>query len=144
MKLDDIFDLWKEDSYFERDELTEETLRIPQLHSKYLRTLSQERIRLKMFESEYKKLYRIMHEYYRGDLDEDTLKEKGWSQNPLKILRQDIEMYILQNQEIIDLSSKISMQKEKITVLESILQQINNRGYQIKSIIDWEKFKAGL
>lgn len=144
MKLDDIFDLWKEDSYFERDELTEETLRIPQLHSKYLRTLSQERIRLKMFESEYKKLYRIMHEYYRGDLDEDTLKEKGWSQNPLKILRQDIEMYILQNQDIIDLSSKISMQKEKITVLESILQQINNRGYQIKSIIDWEKFKAGL
>lgn len=144
MKLDDIFDLWKEDSYFERDELTEETLRIPQLHSKYLRTLSQERIRLKMFESEYKKLYRIMHEYYRGDLDEETLKEKGWSQNPLKILRQDIEMYILQNQEIVDLSSKISMQKEKITVLESILQQINNRGYQIKSIIDWEKFKAGL
>ena len=144
MKLDDIFDLWKEDSYFERDELTEETLRIPQLHSKYLRTLSQERIRLKMFESDYKKLYRIMHEYYRGDLDEDTLKEKGWSQNPLKILRQDIEMYILQNQNIIDLSSKISMQKEKITVLESILQQINNRGYQIKSIIDWEKFKAGL
>lgn len=144
MKLDDIFDLWKEDSYFERDELTEETLRIPQLHSKYLRTLSQERIRLKMFESDYKKLYRIMHEYYRGDLDEETLKEKGWSQNPLKILRQDIEMYILQNQEIVDLSSKISMQKEKITVLESILQQINNRGYQIKSIIDWEKFKAGL
>lgn len=85
-----------------------------------------------------------MHEYYRGDLDEETLKEKGWSQNPLKILRQDIEMYILQNQEIVDLSSKISMQKEKITVLESILQQINNRGYQIKSIIDWEKFKAGL
>ena len=144
MKLDDIFDLWKEDSYFERDELTEETLRIPQLHSKYLRTLSQERIRLKMFESDYKKLYRIMHEYYRGDLDGDTLKQMGWSQNPLKILRQDLDMYIQQDEDIIDMSNKVTLQKEKISLVESIMQQISNRGYQIKSIIDWEKFKAGL
>tara|TARA_S200002703_G_scaffold2466_2_gene3861 strand:+ start:34864 stop:35298 length:435 start_codon:yes stop_codon:yes gene_type:complete len=144
MKIDDIYDLWREDSYFERDELTEETLKIPQLHSKYLRILSGERIRLKMLESESKKLYKNKHEYYRGDLDEDTLKEKGWEQNPLKILRQDLDMYIQQDQDMSEISSKIEMQKEKVSILESILQQINNRGYQIKSIIDWEKFKAGV
>jgi len=144
MKIDDIYDLWREDSYFERDELTEETLKIPQLHSKYLRILSGERIRLKMLESESKKLYKNKHEYYRGDIDEDTLKEKGWEQNPLKILRQDLDMYIQQDQDMSEISSKIEMQKEKVSILESILQQINNRGYQIKSIIDWEKFKAGV
>jgi len=144
MNINDIYELWEIDSHFERDELTEETLKIPKLHSKYLRILSEERLRLKTFESLYKKLFRLKHEYYRGDLDGDTLKQMGWSQNPLKILRQDLDMYIQQDEDIIDMSNKVTLQKEKISLVESIMQQISNRGYQIKSIIDWEKFKAGL
>ena len=144
MNINDIYELWEIDSHFEREELTEETLKIPKLHSKYLRILSEERLRLKTFESSYKKLFRIKHEYYRGDLDGDTLKEMGWSQNPLKILRQDLDMYIQQDEDIIEMSNKVTLQKEKISLVESIMQQISNRGYQIKSIIDWEKFKAGL
>jgi hypothetical protein len=144
MNINDIYELWEIDSHFERDELTEETLKIPKLHSKYLRILSEERLRLKTFESSYKKLFRLKHEYYRGDLDGDTLKQMGWSQNPLKILRQDLDMYIQQDEDIIDMSNKVTLQKEKISLVESIMQQISNRGYQIKSIIDWEKFKAGL
>lgn len=144
MNINDIYELWEIDSHFERDELTEETLKIPKLHSKYLRILSEERLRLKTFESSYKKLFRLKHEYYRGDLDGDTLKDMGWSQNPLKILRQDLDMYIQQDEDIIEMSNKVTLQKEKISLVESIMQQISNRGYQIKSIIDWEKFKAGL
>ena len=144
MNINDIYELWEIDSHFERDELTEETLKIPKLHSKYLRILSEERLRLKTFESSYKNLFRLKHEYYRGDLDGDTLKQMGWSQNPLKILRQDLDMYIQQDEDIIDMSNKVTLQKEKISLVESIMQQISNRGYQIKSIIDWEKFKAGL
>lgn len=144
MNINDIYELWEIDSHFERDELTEETLKIPKLHSKYLRILSEERLRLKTFESSYKKLFRLKHEYYRGDLDGDTLKNMGWSQNPLKILRQDLDMYIQQDEDIIEMSNKVTLQKEKISLVESIMQQISNRGYQIKSIIDWEKFKAGL
>ncbi|MEK9694393.1 MAG: recombination mediator protein UvsY [Candidatus Poseidoniales archaeon] len=144
MNLKDIYENWEQDSKFERDLLTEETLRIPRLHSKYLRVLSEERIKLKGHEAEYKKLFRVKHEYYRGDLDQDTLKAWGWEQNPLKILRQDLDMYIQQDEDIITINNKISLQKEKISLVESILHQINNRGYQIKSIIDWERFKEGL
>lgn len=144
MQLNEIYELWDVDSHFERDLLTEETLKIPRLHSKYLRILSEERIRLKTYESNYKKLFRLKHEYYRGDLDQETLTERGWKQNPLKILRQDLDMYIQQDDDIIEMSYKVTAQKEKISLVESIMQQVNNRGYQIKSIIDWERFKEGL
>ncbi len=144
MNIKDIYESWDQDSKFERDLLTEETLKIPRLHSKYLRMLSEERIKLKKYESDYKKLFRIKHEYYRGDLDKDTLKEMGWIQNPLKILRQDLDMYIQQDDDIIDISNRVALQKEKISLIESVMQQINNRGYQVKSIIDWERFKEGL
>ena len=78
MNLQDIYDSWEQDSKFERDLLTEETLKIPRLHSKYLRMLSEARLKHKKYESDYKKLFRLKHEHYRGDLDQDTLKKMGW------------------------------------------------------------------
>ena len=35
------------------------------------------------------------------------------------------------------------MQGEKVDTLESIIKSISNRGYLIKSAIDYEKFKVG-
>lgn len=144
MKLEEIYEAWAEDSVFERENLTEESLRIPQLHSKYLKLLSIERMRHKATTQEYKKLFRVKHEYYRGDLDQETLIEKGWEPFDLKIVRQDLDMYLQGDNDIQDAQNKVDIQKEKMSLLESIIQQINHRGFQIKSIIDWEKFKVGL
>ena len=38
---------------------------------------------------------------------------------------------------------KIGMSEAKVEYLESIVKQINNRGYQLKNITDWERFKSG-
>ena len=53
-------------------------------------------------------------------------------------------MYIDQDDDIIDARQKMEIQKEKVSLVEGIIQQINTRGFQIKNVIDWEKFKAGL
>jgi hypothetical protein len=45
--------------------------------------------------------------------------------------------------ELIDLSLKIGMQQEKVELLESIIKSLKNRGFQIKSAIDWFKFTMG-
>jgi N6-adenosine-specific RNA methylase IME4 len=37
------------------------------------------------------------------------------------------------------LNSKIGVIEEKISVLENILKALNNRGFQIKSAIEWHK-----
>lgn len=143
MKLEQIYEYWSEDSKIDRSELGNESLKLPQLHSKYYKVFSEERLRLKQYESEYKILYKQKFEYYMGTIDEYEMKELGWEPQPLKILRTDIPVYMDADKDIINLNLKISMQKEKIDVLENIIRNINSRGFQIKNAIDWERFKTG-
>ena len=143
MKFDELHQLWEKDSCIDRTELGEESLRIPQLHSKYFKLYSAERMTLRKLESELKVLYRLKFEYYSGTLDQDTLEEKGWSPNPLRILRTDLPMYLESDNEYSNLQLKIDIQKEKVDFLESVIKSLHTRGYQIKSAIEWEKFKVG-
>ena len=38
---------------------------------------------------------------------------------------------------------KIGDQAEKVELLENIIKSINNRGFLIKSMIDFERFRTG-
>lgn len=143
MKLDEIQLLWERDAQIDRTELGEESLRIPQLHSKYFKIFSQERLTLRKLESDYKRLYRDKYEWFNGTLDEQTMREHEWEPNPLKILRTDIPMYIEADNDVQSLLMKIEMQKEKVDFVENIIKSLTTRGYQIKGAIEWEKFKMG-
>lgn len=143
MKLEEIQLLWEKDSCIDRTELGEESLRIPQLHSKYFKIFSAERMTLRKLESDYKILYRHKFEYYNGTVDEETLTANGWDPNPLKILRTDIPMYLDSDNEIRTILNRIELQKEKVEYLESIIKSLPARGYQISQAIAWEKFKVG-
>ena len=59
------------------------------------------------------------------------------------ILKQEVQWYMDADKDIIDVSLKIGIQQEKIEMLTSIVQTLNNRGYQIKNAIDWLKFING-
>lgn len=143
MKLEEIQQLWEKDSTIDRTELGEESLKIPQLHSKYFKIFSSERMTLRKLESDLKVLHKQKFEYYSGTLDEQTMKENGWEPNPLRILRTDLPIYLESDKEYSVLQLRIEMQKEKIDFLESIIKSLSTRGYQIKSAIEWEKFKVG-
>ena len=75
---------------------------------------------------------------------QSDLEERGWDPNPLKILKSDLSLYIDSDKDIINHNLKVAYQKEKIDFLESVIRTINNRGFQIKNAIDWEKFKVGI
>jgi hypothetical protein len=143
MKLEEIQTHWERDSCIDRTELGEESLKIPQLHSKYFNMFSTERMLLRKLEADSKVLYRQKYEYYNGTLDRETLEEKGWDPNPLKILRSDIGMYLDSDPDCKQILLRIEMQKEKVEFLESIIKSLPNRGYQISQAIAWEKFKVG-
>jgi len=144
MKIDEIFDLWKKDTDINKLNIDEEALKIPKLHNKYYSMLTQERLILKKTESEYKKLYLQKYEFFLGTLDEETLKENGWSPNPRSILKADIPMHIEADDDIISLTLKVGLQKEKVSALESIVKTISERNWIIKNYIDWQKFTNGI
>ena len=143
MKLDEIHQLWADDCDVNRMELGEESLKLPKLHSKYLNIMTTERMILKRLEEDRKELVKLKHDYYRGILPEEDLRENGWTPFQLSVLKSDLPLYMDADQDIIKLNLKIAAQQEKVDVLESIIRSITNRGYLIKNAIEWEKFKVG-
>ena len=99
MRLEEIQSLWETDVNIDRTELGDESLRIAKLHSKYYRIFSQERLMLRKMEADYKELYRDKYEWFNGTASQETLEEREWKPNPLKILRTDISMYIEADEE---------------------------------------------
>lgn len=143
MKLDDIMDLWEADGRMDMTELSTESLKIPLLHHKYYKLFVQEGLLQKKYEQDYKSLYKLKYEYFMGVLDKVTLEERGWAPNPLKILKQDLSIYMESDSELQVISAKIDIQRQKVSFLESAIKTITNRGFLIKNAIDWERFKSG-
>jgi hypothetical protein len=144
MTLEQIQELWSKDAPVDRTELGTEATKIPQIHSKYFKIFSTERLLLKKLELESKALYKDLWEYYQGHMDYEDLKAKGWDQVNNIILKADIPLHIDSNQTWIDNNLKLAYQKEKVDFLEAIIKSLNNRGFNINAAIQWEKFKVGI
>lgn len=144
MKLDDIYQEWEKDSEINRNELGDEALRIPKLHHKYFKIFTQERLTLRKLEFDLKQLKLEKYEFFtQGPTPEQH--EKGWKLPPQgKILKSDANNYVDADPDVINIALRIGMQLEKIELLESIIKTLTNRGFNIKSAIDFERFKMGL
>jgi hypothetical protein len=77
-------------------------------------------------------------------MDKSELDSRGWEPFALKLLKQDLPIYLDADRDLININLQIGMQEEKVEVLDSILKTIANRGYAIKNYIDWKKFENGL
>jgi len=144
MTLEQIQELWSKDAPVDRTELGDEATKIPQLHAKYFKIFSTERLILKKMQLESKQLYKDLHEYFHGNMDYEELKDRGWNQVQNIILKQDVPMHVDGHQDWIDSNLKLAYQKEKVDFLEAIIKSLNNRGFNINAAIQWEKFKVGI
>ena len=68
-----------------------------------------------------------------------------YQENPfdLKVLKQDVPMYMDADPEIQNITTRINYYEEIIFFLEKVIQQLNNRTFQIKNSIEWQKFMQG-
>jgi len=132
------------DTIIDANHLDDEASRIPQIHNKYLCMLMDEKLIHENLESKLKILRRDKWLYYSGKLSEDELKRKGWEPFDLNILKQDLDRFIDSDQDIITLSNKVFLQKEKINYIEGVAKIISNKIWNIRSSIEWIKFTQGL
>jgi antirestriction protein len=143
MELTAIRKLVADDSLIDDAVLDMESLKIPQLHNKYLNIFHDEKLMLCRLESEHKTMLRVRWEYYSGKMSKENLDDWGWQPFDLKILRQDLAIYIDSDEHLVKLKNKINYQKEKIDYLESVLKSLNNRNWIIRNAIEWRKFING-
>lgn len=144
MLLDDIKKQYEIDSQIDSVNLDKESLRLPQLHGKYFNFLMDEKMILKKLIIEYDTEYLFKYKYFLGKASEEEIKQRNIDPFPLKILKQDVDIYIKSDQRLNDISVKIELQQIKIEYLESIIKEINNRNWNIRNVIEWRKFTAGV
>lgn len=144
MKTDELIQEWEKDSEIDRTELGKESLKIPQLHSKYLKEFYGAKSMYVKLTADYKRLYKLKHQYYQGVLSKEELDQLGWEPQPLKILKTDIPVYLESDTDLQTIQQKLQLVEDKIGIIENIIKTLNNRGYLIKNAIEWEKFKMGL
>ena len=144
MNIDQIKAFAEIDTVIDVNHLDDEASKIPQIHNKYLCILMDEKLVLESLDSKYKILKRDKWLYYSGKLSAEELKQKGWEPFDLNILKQDIDLFIDSDIDIINLGNKIFLQKEKINYVESVIKIISNKIWNIRSSIEWIKFSQGL
>jgi len=98
---------------------------------------------LQKHENDYNRLRRLKWEYYTGKLDDETLKHYGWNPFQLKILKQDVSIYLEGDDDLITSVQKVSYYKEMCQYLDSVVKEITYRHHKIRNAIDWQKFLAG-
>ena len=144
MRFDDIRQMVEKDMVIDDSELDLESLKIPQLHNKYLNLFHDERILLRKLEVERRELIRDKWEFYSGKMSEEELTRRGWEPFQLKVLKQDLDMYIQSDSDVTKIDDRITLQKEKVDYLASIVKSISGRGWEIKNAIEWRRFTSGV
>ncbi len=142
MNLEQLQDKWKEDSVIDPDKYGEESVRIPQLHMRYMEFYNTFSLMKKDRESEMRSLFKEKWIYYKGKAPATVYKEAPFD---LKLTTTDeIKMFINADDEIRKLQYKIDYIEQVIFFLDGVLRQIQSRNYQIKNAIEWERFQSGM
>lgn len=145
MKIEEIMELWSEDVKIDNTELDTESLKIPNLHGKWLGIMSKERLKLRGLIIKKQKLSKDLTEYYLGRLNNpDDLEKINREPFPKTVLKSEVSQYVDADEEMVNLNLKKSYQEEVCEVLEEIIKSVNNRQWNIRNAIEHRKFTQGV
>ena len=141
INLDKIQSMWQEDCKIDIDNMHEESIKVPQLHSKYHEILNNLILLRTKAQKIQKNVRHERYEYYSGKADPEVYEKEPF---PKKVRDKDaLIRYIDADDRVSDANLKVEYYDVMINYTESILKQISNRTYQIKNSIEWHKFQAG-
>ena len=143
MKFEEIQYQWTLDCEMDETELSHESIKIPQLHNKYLIFYSNEKLKFKEIKYLFAGLIRRKRDYYSGRMTVKELEAADWEPFQLKLLKADVQEYIDADDNVIESKKLLALQEEKVNYLESIVKSLTTRGYLIKNAIDWKRFTEG-
>jgi len=141
MTIEEIEEMWKKDSVIDPDNLHEESLKIPQLHSKYHNIHNMINLLKERARETYSTVYLERHNYYTGKAPAEVYIENPF---PYKVRDKDaLQRHIDADERLNKLDMKIRYYNVMLKFLEDIIKTIHNHGFQIKNSIDFMKFTAG-
>jgi hypothetical protein len=144
MTLDELQTMWENDCQIDDNFLGENSTATPKLHAKYVKLLVNTKLKHTKIQADYALLRKNKFRHYRGELSRDELTNLGWEQwQGVKPLKNEMDEFLQGDSELVTLKIKIDYLETMIYFLESVLQQIKARDWQIKTAVEWKKFLAG-
>jgi len=141
MNLEAIQEMWEKDSHIDPDNLHDESLKIPQLHSKYYTLYNTINLLRERAREQYSKVRLERYNYYTGKAPAEAYIEEPF---PYKVREKDaIQRHLDADDRMNKVDMKIKYYDIMLKFLEEIIRAVSNRTYQIKNAIEWNKFQAG-
>jgi len=140
MDINELQKQWKEDSYIDPDNLHMESLKIPQLHSKYYEIFNNTLLLKKKAQDEKNKIRLKKYEYYTGKADPEEYKDVY--QKKIRD-KEHLQNCMNADEDISKASLKIEYYDTILDYLSDILKMIHNRSFQIKNSLEYQKYISG-
>ena len=141
MNLDKIQEMWQKDSVIDPDNLHDESLKIPQLHSKYYTVYNTITLLREKARDNFNRVRLERYNYYTGKAPAEVYVEEPF---PYKIREKDaLQRHIDADKRLNEVDLKIRYYDVQLKFLEEVIKTISNRTFQIKNAIEWQKFQAG-
>ena len=141
MNLDKIQEMWERDSHIDPDNLHDESLKIPQLHSKYYTIYNTITLLREKARDSYNRIRLERYNYYTGKAPAEVYAAEPF---PYKVREKDaIQRHMDADEKLSQIDMKIKYYDTTLKYLEEIIRIISNRTYQIKNAIEWNKFQSG-
>ena len=133
--------MWDRDSHIDPDNLHDESLKIPQLHSKYYTVYNTITLLREKARDSYNRIRLERYNYYTGKAPAEVYAAEPF---PYKVREKDaIQRHMDADEKLNTINMKIKYYDTTLKYLEEIIRIISNRTYQIKNAIEWNKFQAG-
>lgn len=147
IQLEDLIEMWKQDSEIDEMNLDDASRQSASLHSKYLELLSINKLKKKKLEMDFQTLLKDKWLWYNGKMSKAEMDQKGWDYDPmngLKVLKGDMDRFYNSDPDIQKAQAMIDYYKLMIETLEEIMGNIRWRHQNIKNMIEWRKFTSGV
>ena len=141
MNLEKIQEMWERDATIDPDNLHNESLKIPQLHSKYNTIYNTISLLREKARDSYNRIRLERDNYYTGKAPVEVYAEDPF---PYKVREKDaLQRHMEADEKLSTSEMKIRYYDVTLKFLEEIIRNISGRTYQIKNAIEWQKFQSG-
>ena len=141
MNLEQIQEMWQKDSVMDPDNLHDESLKIPQLHSKYYTLYNTITLLREKAKTSYSKVRLERYNYYSGKAPAEVYEQEPF---PYKVRdKEALQRHMDADEKLSTVELKVRYYDTELKFLEEIIKNISNRTYQIKNAIEWQQFQAG-
>lgn len=142
--VDEILTEWAKDSNVDESRVPEELLKIPKLHSKYVRYRAEHSLLAKKKMVDYEKMKAVKWDYYSGIMPKEELDDRGWKPYLYTAKNKDtLERCITKDDDLNNILLMKVVNDEAVELCTSIIRELNARTYQLRAWVDYQRFMLG-